>query len=76
MKEYRLNHEVFRIETELPLQSLLSMSIKIAPDIHSELEIVAIIGEERQEEILDQNWQGVKFLVILYREVEECLYNL
>lgn len=74
MEEYKLEEEGIRIKTKLPLQSLLSMRLKETPDVHSSLEIEAVIGEDEQKKILERSWQGTEILVTLYRKAEECLF--
>ena len=74
MGEYRLEQEGIRIETKLPLQTLLLMEVKEGVNTHSRLEIEAIIGEEGKQEILAQNWQGTTLLVTLSEATEACVF--
>ncbi len=74
MGEYRLEQEGIRIETKLPLQTLLSMEIKEGINIHGRLELEAIITEEDKSKILAQSWQGTALLVTLVGNGKECLF--
>ncbi|MBQ9989545.1 MAG: hypothetical protein IJP31_01170 [Lachnospiraceae bacterium] len=74
MGEYRLEQEGIRVETKLPLQTLLSMEIREGVNSHSCLELEAIVAEERKQDILVQNWQGETVLATLDGDRKECLF--